>query len=300
MGPLDWSRRSVPSTLRGKRASEGLGVAWPVLANLYKLPVYAEGDFFAGHRDTEKMAGMFATLVIAMPSLSSGGELAVTHKGRPVRLDLCPGDPAEVAFAAFYADCLHEVRPVTAGHRLVLIYNLVRSGSGCPPRPPDYAPETGRVASLFEGWATGEGTPRKLVYPLEHAYTQAELGFAALKGADAAVAGCDLHLALQSIDEHGAAEYAGTYRGRWDEPDEDAFEAGEVFERVASLSDWRRPDGTPLPLEAIPVEGDDELSPPGVLEDAAPDEESFQEVRKDGPTGGIVESHRSVRSTTIA
>ncbi len=271
-----------------ERAAEGLGVADPVSADLYKLLVYAEGDFFVGHRDTEKDAGMFATLVIVLPCLSSGGELVVTHKGRSIRLDLRTGDPSEVAFAAFYADCMHEVLPVTAGHRLTLIYNLVRSGPGRLPQPPDYAPETERVAALLKNWATGEGAPRKLVYPLEHAYTQAELGFAALKGADAAVAGvlaaaapaagCDLHLALLSIDERGAAEYAGDYRRRWGEPDDDAFEAGEVFERVASLSDWRRPDGTPLPLAAIPVEEEDELSPPGVLEDAAPDEESFQEA----------------------
>ena len=53
---------------------------------------------------------------------------------------------------------------------------------------------------------------------LEHAYTPAELGFPALKGVDAAVAGvlagaadqsqCDLHLALLTIEESGAAEYA--------------------------------------------------------------------------------------------
>ena len=157
-----------------ERAAEGLGVAGPVSADLYKLLVYAEGDFFVGHRDTEKAAGMFATLVIVLPSLSSGGELVVTHKGRSVRLDLRVGDPSEVAFAAFYADCMHEVRPVTAGHRLALIYNLVRSGPGRPPQPPDYAPETGRVAALLKGWVAGEGALRKLVYPLEHAYTQAE------------------------------------------------------------------------------------------------------------------------------
>ena len=77
-----------------------------------------------------------------------------------------------------------------------------------------------------------DATPEKLVYllvyPLEHAYTPAELGFAALKGADAAVAGvlttaaqqarCDLHLALLTVEESGAAEYSESYgsrRGRW-------------------------------------------------------------------------------------
>lgn len=92
--------------------------------------------------------------------------------------------------------------------------------------------------------------PEKLVYPLSHAYTPAELGFAALKGADAAAAGVlaaaaqdaqyDLHLALLTVEEHGAAEYADSYgsqRSRWGEGD--AFEAGEVFDQSVTLPEWR-------------------------------------------------------------
>src|SRR3954467_7605604 len=90
----------------------------------------AQGDFFVRHRDTEKASGMFATLVIVLPLVpaSTGGELIVRHKGREVRLDLWPEEPSEVRFAAFYADCVHELTPVTQGHRLTLIYNLTRSG----------------------------------------------------------------------------------------------------------------------------------------------------------------------------
>jgi predicted 2-oxoglutarate/Fe(II)-dependent dioxygenase YbiX len=69
---------------------------------------------------------MFATLVIVLPSLSSGGELLVRHVGREVRLGLHCDEPSEVAFAPFYADCVHEVLPVTEGHRLALVYNLLR------------------------------------------------------------------------------------------------------------------------------------------------------------------------------
>ena len=44
------------------RATAGLGVTGPVVADLYKLLVYDPGSFFVSHRDTEKAAGMFATL----------------------------------------------------------------------------------------------------------------------------------------------------------------------------------------------------------------------------------------------
>jgi len=46
------------------QATAGLGVSGPVVADLYKLLVYDTGSFFVNHRDTEKVAGMFATLII--------------------------------------------------------------------------------------------------------------------------------------------------------------------------------------------------------------------------------------------
>ncbi|KAA0675777.1 hypothetical protein [Roseomonas genomospecies 6] len=109
---------------------------------------------------------------------------------------------------------------------------------------------------------------------------EADAAVAGVLAAAAPLAGCDLHLALLSIDEHGAADYADSYRGSWRRRDEsdDALEAGEVYERVASLSDWRRPDGAPSPLEAIPVEEKDEVSPPEALDDVAPDEDLFHEA----------------------
>src|SRR6266536_2732943 len=78
----------------------GLGVSEPVAADFYKLLVYDAGSFFADHRDTEKVPGMFATLVIVLPSAHSGGELVIKHLGREVVLDPRPEEPSEIGFAA--------------------------------------------------------------------------------------------------------------------------------------------------------------------------------------------------------
>ena len=277
------------------RVCDGLGVAEPVQAEFYKLLVYDEGSFFVSHRDTEKAPGMFATLVVVLPSTSTGGELLVRHKDREVRLDLHGPDPSEVAFAAFYADCVHEVLPITSGFRLALIYNLLRPGPGRLPEFPSYANQQARLAALLQAWGADlsrrsiTDAPEKLIFPLEHAYTSAELGFGTLKGADAAAAAvlmaaaqaadCDLHLALISVQESGSAEYTGygsSYR-RWSEPEEDEFEEIEVFDRSIALSTWQRPDGQPSVLGEIPV-GDEELSPPDALDDLEPDEEHFHEA----------------------
>jgi predicted 2-oxoglutarate/Fe(II)-dependent dioxygenase YbiX len=280
-----------------KKAAAGLGVTQPVVAELYKLLVYDQGSFFVSHRDTEKAPGMFATLIIVLPSRYTGGELVVRHRDREVRLDLRSPEPAEVAFAAFYADCVHEVLPIASGCRLTLVYNLLlRPGKGRLPEPPSYEAEQAAVVDLLRQWVAGkespdDDSPEKLIYPLEHAYTPAALAFDALKGADAAAASvlvpaaeqadCDLHLALVAIEESGGAEYTGYYgsRRRWgrSEESDDDFEIGEIFDRTTTLSEWRRPDGSQSELGVFPFE-EAELCPPDAFDDLEPDELHFHEA----------------------
>jgi hypothetical protein len=258
--------------------------------------VYDAGSFFVSHRDTEKAPGMFATLVIVLPSLYTGGELLVRHRGQEARLELNITEPSEVAFAAFYADCLHEVLPINSGCRLTLIYNLLRTDKTPVSEPPEYGEEQDELADCLLAWAedplAADG-PVKLIYPLEHAYTQAELSFAALKGTDAnraaiAVAAaeqaeCDVYLALVSIHESGYAEYdhyRSRRRGRHyyeDDEDNDGFEIGEVTERDLFLSDWRKPDDSEPPLDSFPFT-EAELCPPDAFEGLEPNELDFQEA----------------------
>jgi predicted 2-oxoglutarate/Fe(II)-dependent dioxygenase YbiX len=307
-----------PKTLDGivRRAAEGLGVKGPVTAEIYKLLVYDKGSFFVSHRDTEKAPGMFATLVVALPSQSKGGELVVRHHDREVRLDLQCDEPSEVAFAAFYADCVHEVLPVTSGCRATLVFNLLRVGKGAVIEPPNYAAETTKVAALLTTWAMAKAAisaspdqigdipnqsgaiaalPEKLVYPLEHAYTPAELTFDGMKGGDAAIArllaaaapqaGCDLHLSLLTVCESGSAEYTGRENWHYRRGQRDAgkpesrveFEVIDVFDGSKTLTEWRRPDGVPTTLGKLPIK-DDEVSPADALDDMDPDEEHFHEA----------------------
>ena len=275
-------------------AARGLGVIEPVAADFYKLLIYDAGSFFVDHRDTEKAPGMFATLVIVLPSAHSGGELIVRHLGREVTLDLRPDDPAELGFAAFYADCVHEVRPVVSGYRLTLVYNLRFLKKGGRLDAPDYREEQARVSQLLRDWTDTPDEPDKLILPLEHAYTPAELSFEALKGADAGMASvlvraadeadCDLHLALMTVEESGSAEQTGYYsRGRWrgggseEADDGEAFDVIEVDDQSMTLSGWRRPDGKTAGLGDLPFD-ENELCPPDAFEDMTPDEQHFHEA----------------------
>ncbi len=275
--------------------ASGLGVTEPVAADFYKLLIYDAGSFFVGHRDTEKVPGMFATLVIMLPSEHEGGDLIARHLGREVTFDQHPRDPSDIAYAAFYADCVHEVRPVASGYRATLVYSLRLVDSRLGPSAPDYRSEQDRVAALLRRWADAEDEPDKLILPLEHAYTPAELSFGSLKGADAGIASvlvkaaaeadCDLHLVLVSIEESGSA-YAtgGGYRRRgWgrsnddDDDDDDEFEVIDMDERALTLTEWRRPDGAAAGFNDFPFE-EEELCPPDAFDDLTPDEQHFQEA----------------------
>ena len=116
-----------PETFAKILAAAASGLGCPVGrldAQLYKLLVYERGGFFSAHRDTEKADGMIATLSISLPVAGEGGELIVRHRGGEIAADMNVEEPSELAFAAFYADCTHEVRPVAEGHRLSLVFNL--------------------------------------------------------------------------------------------------------------------------------------------------------------------------------
>ncbi|MBZ4194789.1 MAG: 2OG-Fe(II) oxygenase [Candidatus Contendobacter sp.] len=282
-------------------SAASLGVTGRVAAELYKLLIYDEGSFFVSHRDTEKAPGMFATLVIVLPSIYEGGELIVRHLDREERLELRCEEPSEVAFAAFYADCMHEVLPITSGCRLTLIYNLLRRGNDPVPEPPNYANEQAQAAALLRQWAAelaqpDSDAPVKLLYCLEHVYTEAELDFDALKGADTATvavlvdaakqADCDVYLALVSISESGSAEYNGDYyrsrRRRWRDDDHhhdnnDQFEVGEIFDHETTISQWRGVNGKRPTWGDFPFD-EQELCPPNAFDGLEPDELHFQEA----------------------
>src|SRR5205085_1311347 len=81
-------------------------------AHLYELLLYEKGSFFLPHRDGEKRDRMVATLVVVLPSSYKGGELVVRHEGEEQTIDFTSDQPLRIHYAAFYADCEHEIRPL--------------------------------------------------------------------------------------------------------------------------------------------------------------------------------------------
>ena len=270
-------------------ATEGLGCPENSLAaELYKLLVYEPGGLFAPHRDTEKARGMVATLVVGLPAAGAGGALVVRHKDRETVIDMHADEPSELTYAAFYADCVHEIRPVVEGHRICLVYNLILRGSAAGqtvPVAPDYDDHVEALSSLLADWnADDAAAPNKLVWLLEHDYSDAGLSFAALKHVDASVGrmlheaaertDCLLHAAGVHLEEEGIAEYDGFGPGGWDDPE---AEMGERLDEYCWLDGWVSPDGTRPDYGTLPLRAG-ELIPAGGLDDMEPDEKRIHEA----------------------
>jgi len=94
----------------------------------YKLNIYGPGGFFKPHVDTptnaEKMIG---TLVLCLPCKFKGGELVLTHKSSTQTFDFSQlsVDTSKIQWAAFYSDCVHEVKPTKEGFRVTLTYSIM-------------------------------------------------------------------------------------------------------------------------------------------------------------------------------
>ena len=283
-------------------AATGLGCRAERLdARLYKLLVYEPGGFFAAHRDTEKTDGMIATLTISLPVAGAGGELIVRHREREAAIDMNAEEPSELAFAAFYADCAHEVRPVREGHRLSLVFNLcVRAGDEDTPRQaPDFSSHADRIAARLAAWRDRPGASDKLVWMLDHDYSEAGLSFDTMKNADAALArtlapaaaraDCELYAAIVHATARGGATYDGDYVdgwGDWDDEDAGDLEMDEAYDSRVWLDGWADRDGRRPPFDEVPVLSG-ELLPQGALDDVEPDEQRLHEATgNEGVTSG--------------
>lgn len=66
------------------------------------------------------------------------------------------------------ADCKHEIRPLTEGYRLCLIYNLIHAGDGPAPKAVNHSRRLANLQKAIQQWEAHEDPPEMLVLKLEH------------------------------------------------------------------------------------------------------------------------------------
>ncbi len=277
-------------------AADGLGCPRNRLSSqLYKLLFYKTGGFFVPHRDTEKCDGMIATLTVSLPVQGTGGELVVQHRDREMTIEMNVDDPSELAYAAFYSDCQHEIKKIRSGHRIALVYNLCLEPDDDETfrAAPDYTKEVKEIEEELQVWCDGSDENNKLIWILEHQYSQAGLSFDTLKNGDSAIASalhsaseqaeCELFASIVHISEIFDAWYSGDEYGYYGDDSPDDYEAGELIERTTWMDSWVSPDGLHPEFGEIHIDGN-KLMPAGALDDALPDDEQVDEATGNGGT----------------
>lgn len=184
-----WDGRFMPALLSRVKRELGCGEA-NVGAELRMLLLCepGAGQHLVAHRDMENSRGKFGTLVVMLPSIYAGGGVVVSHDGTKRQFDFAASNHFDLCYTAFYADCVHEVRPIESGYRLCLVYNLLHVGQGPPPPLMDKSIGARAAAKLVAEWMAAPKPPSKLVYMLEHAYPPTGLSFQGLQNEDQAVA----------------------------------------------------------------------------------------------------------------
>lgn len=244
----------------------GLPHASRLRAEPHSMLLYGKGQFFLPHQDSEKDDEMVGTLVVSLPSAHTGGELVIDHAGESISYR---ASKEELTFVAFYADCRHQVTPVRSGYRVTLTFNLL---AGTETATAETGPAAELARCLTEHFTTSViarygsrdlGLPNRLVFLLDHEYTQRGLKWDRLKGIDAERtalvraaaehAGCETVLALAEVKETWDATPSDG--DPWDDhdyyEDEDGasadpanFQPTELINDEITLGWWTNPKGT--------------------------------------------------------
>lgn len=298
-------KRTLQPVLERIRAELGLPEGGRLKAEWHAMLVYAPGQFFLPHQDSEKSDGMLGTLVVTLPSSFRGGALVVEHQGQKATYR---GSKKRLSFVAFYADCRHEVRPVKQGYRIALTYNLMFECDGASGHSGDNEAEPATVAALAQAlndhfetpipsdrkWdqdAPPREPPNRLVYLLDHQYTERGFGWQRLKGNDVARAaaleaaaertGCERMLALAEVHEtwscmepdwrrrhhgYGYGEHRHWQRNDEDDwidedpppdNDPDAYDLEDRIDADTTLTSWIDASGAKIPSIVAQVTDDE-------------------------------------------
>jgi hypothetical protein len=237
-----------------------------ITISLYKLLIYEEGDFFLSHKDSEKEPGMFGTLIIGLPSIHTGGELVVRFDGKEKVIDFSlPSSNYKIPYVAFFADCDHEVKPITSGYRVSLVYNLLQSAGSPKLGQSETSSQINQMAALLKSMSNSAANKPKAVL-LEHQYTPANFSLDSLKHHDrpraellleaAAKAGYFAELGLVTHYKMGELEgdYDYDYHSRYSESSGDGI-MGEVYEEDTTIEHWS--NGKIPSLGTIHIENED-------------------------------------------
>ncbi|KAL9580360.1 MAG: hypothetical protein Q9212_004541 [Teloschistes hypoglaucus] len=226
---------NIQQLARNAATQLGISAEASINAELYKLLLYEEGAMFKPHQEYIILPSHPS--LVSLPSVHEGGELVARHHGDGKTFATATNSAYQFNYIAWYADVMHEVRPIASGYRLVVVYNLVQTSPGAVQTAAKLLGEKDKLGTVFAAWGRGikkqnADAPNFLLYQLEHEYTEESLKTNALKGLDKLKADClndvcsqnDVGCYLASCEKMESGGCAGDGYNRYDGYDDDEEE----------------------------------------------------------------------------
>ncbi|KAJ7904418.1 hypothetical protein B0H14DRAFT_2662734 [Mycena olivaceomarginata] len=213
----------------------------------YKLLLYETGSH------TEKAKGMFATIVVVLPSLFQGGAAHLSHGDLSTTIDSSPQSLTNVSVLAWYTDVVHEIKPITGGYRLAIAFNLIQTANSRP-KLPETSDFLTKLRHVLLSWKQRPASTAK------------QLNF------DVGLANVECHL-------------VGYGDGGYGSEDDDDVGMAEVEERNMSIENLVDLDGGHIQDEVECKEDDSEFCPQNLrakIEAGEPDEREYEGYQGNG------------------
>lgn len=181
---------------------------------------------------------------------------------------------------AWYTDVHHSVKPVQSGYRFALSYNLIHPSDSLVTRPiiPEANDADDNLRHILLSWKHDKSgkAPNKLVYQLQHQYSQISLRATGMKGPDAYLLSHlrpvaeELHFRLYLTNlemvRRGPAEFHDDYG--------DHGGMTDIIEEDMEVKYMVDLDGVPVRIAGFDVE--DEEIIPGPLSENDPDDTEYE------------------------
>ncbi|KAJ7068775.1 hypothetical protein C8F01DRAFT_1119260 [Mycena amicta] len=237
-------------------------------AELYKLLLYETGSHFLPHVDTEKANGMFASIIVVLPSEFTGGDAYTSHSGVNATFNSSKNSLTQTTILSWYTDVMHEIKPITSGYRFALSYNLMHTTTSIRPALSSAGGAIAKLRRIFRSWNKDESADDRIYYLLDHTYSKANLSASALKGADAHVmaildslakeVGFGLGLASLHLAQSGAADDNGGNRydryDRYNSGDDDDVSFAEDPDIESNIESFVDPDGNTIDTHSLEID----------------------------------------------
>ncbi|RYO92416.1 hypothetical protein DL766_000386 [Monosporascus sp. MC13-8B] len=115
--------------------------------------------------------------------MHEGGDVHLSHAEKNCVFATSGSSSFGLTALAWYSDVTHEIKVIKSGYRLVLTYNIVQE-NGSKTSAGYFLQQQTHLQSLIARWRSEFPSTQRLVYRLEHKYSQQSLSLQHMKGRD--------------------------------------------------------------------------------------------------------------------